>query len=61
MHPQIRMPGPGKCPICGMDLIPVEDDNSESTNGSNLTTLTLSEAAKKLAEIETTEVKRRQG
>ena len=58
MHPQIRMPGPGKCPICGMDLIPVEDDNSESANGSNLTTLTLSETAKKLAEIETTEVKR---
>ncbi len=23
MHPQIRMPQPGKCPICGMDLIPV--------------------------------------
>ena len=21
MHPQIRMSGPGKCPICGMDLI----------------------------------------
>jgi len=21
MHPQIRMPEPGKCPICGMDLI----------------------------------------
>ncbi len=58
MHPQIRMPGPGKCPICGMDLIPVEDDNSESTNGSNLKTLTLSETAKKLAEIETTKVKR---
>lgn len=24
MHPQIRMDKPGKCPICGMDLIPVE-------------------------------------
>jgi len=23
MHPQIRMPNPGKCPICGMDLIPL--------------------------------------
>lgn len=23
MHPQIRQNGPGKCPICGMDLIPV--------------------------------------
>ncbi|MFO0842300.1 MAG: efflux RND transporter periplasmic adaptor subunit [Gemmataceae bacterium] len=23
MHPQVRLPGPGKCPICGMDLVPV--------------------------------------
>lgn len=23
MHPQIRRTGPGKCPICGMDLVPV--------------------------------------
>jgi membrane fusion protein, copper/silver efflux system len=23
MHPQIRRPGPGQCPICGMNLIPV--------------------------------------
>ena len=22
MHPQIRLPEPGACPICGMDLIP---------------------------------------
>lgn len=25
MHPQIRMPRPGQCPICGMNLIPVKD------------------------------------
>lgn len=24
MHPQIRQPEPGDCPICGMDLIPLE-------------------------------------
>ncbi|MCX6236147.1 MAG: efflux RND transporter periplasmic adaptor subunit [Bacteroidia bacterium] len=24
MHPQIRMPEPGKCPICGMELIPLK-------------------------------------
>ena len=24
MHPQIRMDKPGRCPICGMDLIPLE-------------------------------------
>jgi len=23
MHPQIRQPKPGKCPICFMDLVPV--------------------------------------
>ena len=27
MHPQIRQPNPGKCPICAMDLIPVGDDD----------------------------------
>jgi Cu(I)/Ag(I) efflux system membrane fusion protein len=29
MDPQVRQPDPGKCPICGMDLIPLEDDNDE--------------------------------
>jgi Cu(I)/Ag(I) efflux system membrane fusion protein len=24
MHPQVRLPAPGQCPICGMNLIPVE-------------------------------------
>jgi Cu(I)/Ag(I) efflux system membrane fusion protein len=23
MHPQVKLPGPGKCPLCGMNLIPV--------------------------------------
>ena len=26
MHPQIRMDKPGKCPICGMDLIPLNQN-----------------------------------
>ena len=29
MHPQIRQPEPGQCPICGMDLIPLDDNMSE--------------------------------
>jgi len=29
MHPQIRMDHPGKCPICGMELIPLNQDNSK--------------------------------
>ncbi|MDX1679974.1 MAG: efflux RND transporter periplasmic adaptor subunit [Akkermansiaceae bacterium] len=28
MHPQIRQPNPGLCPICNMDLIPLQDDGS---------------------------------
>jgi Cu(I)/Ag(I) efflux system membrane fusion protein len=31
MHPQVRMPAPGRCPICGMTLIPVESLKSEQT------------------------------
>jgi Cu(I)/Ag(I) efflux system membrane fusion protein len=27
MHPHIRMDAPGKCPICGMDLIPLNQSN----------------------------------
>jgi Cu(I)/Ag(I) efflux system membrane fusion protein len=29
MHPQIRNNGPGKCPICGMDLIPISQAAKE--------------------------------
>lgn len=28
MHPQIRMDHPGKCPICGMDLIPLNQNET---------------------------------
>jgi Cu(I)/Ag(I) efflux system membrane fusion protein len=28
MHPHIRMDKPGNCPICGMELIPLSQDNS---------------------------------
>lgn len=32
MHPSIRSPKPGKCPICGMDLIPAEPTTPASAN-----------------------------
>jgi len=34
MHPQIVQSGPGKCPICGMDLIPIKksDDGHDHEN-----------------------------
>lgn len=53
MHPQIQQAEPGDCPICGMDLIPLVTDSNPDEGPR---TLTLSESAKALAEIETTEV-----
>lgn len=57
MHPQIRLPGPGQCPICGMDLIPVEMGTSEDSSSPR--ELSLSPAARKLAEIEVAPVERK--
>jgi len=57
MHPQIRQPKPGRCPICGMDLIPVTD--SGAGNAAGPTELRLSAKARKLAEIQTALVERR--
>ncbi len=56
MHPQIQQPKQGKCPLCGMDLIPVSSEEEEV--GFNQ--LKLSENAIKLAEIQTAPVERRE-
>jgi membrane fusion protein, copper/silver efflux system len=56
MHPQIRQAGPGKCPLCGMDLIPVGNDTGEAD--ARPERITLSERAKALARLRTTEVRR---
>jgi membrane fusion protein, copper/silver efflux system len=57
MHPQIRQPGPGKCPICAMDLIPVSSGEASADDGPR--TLVMSESARALADIQTTRVERR--
>ncbi|MFH1689870.1 MAG: efflux RND transporter periplasmic adaptor subunit [Candidatus Eisenbacteria bacterium] len=56
MHPQVRSDGPGDCPICGMDLIPVEDDGRAEEAGERV--LSVSEAGRKLMDIETAPVMR---
>lgn len=56
MHPRIHHPGPGQCPICGMDLIPVVGADQ---HGSSARRLRLSPEAVRLAEIQTTPVTRR--
>ena len=49
MHPQIRLPEPGDCPICGMDLIPLETNNN-----SNPLVFEMTADAIKIANIQTT-------
>ncbi|MCC7431771.1 efflux RND transporter periplasmic adaptor subunit [bacterium] len=56
MHPQIKLPEKGLCPICRMDLIPVFKGEDENKNPA---VLSLSENAVKLAEIQTTLVEKR--
>jgi Cu(I)/Ag(I) efflux system membrane fusion protein len=56
MHPQIRQPKPGRCPICAMDLIPVTETGAGEVGNRELR---LSPAARKLAEIQTVPVERR--
>ena len=55
MHPQIRMPGPGKCPICFMDLIPVEGGGGE---GLGPRQIRLSATAREIAQLVTAPVRR---
>lgn len=52
MHPQIRLNHPGKCPICGMDLIPLRTEASVVDS----TTVHLSEDALQLANVSTSVV-----
>lgn len=56
MHPQIKLPKAGQCPICFMDLIPLDVGGDDDLGP---TTLVMSEAAAALAEIQTTVVERR--
>ncbi|MBL4560286.1 MAG: efflux RND transporter periplasmic adaptor subunit [Labilibaculum sp.] len=53
MHPQIQQPSEGDCPICGMDLIPL--DNSSSNSSPAI--IEMNETAMKLANVQTTKIK----
>jgi len=55
MHPQIRQPRQGKCPICFMDLIPVTSESGDVGERQ----ISFSQEAIKLMEIETTSVERK--
>lgn len=55
MHPQIRQPAPGRCPICGMALVP-----ASSAGVANLDELSvqIEPAQRRLANIQTAKVER---
>jgi Cu(I)/Ag(I) efflux system membrane fusion protein len=50
MHPQIRMDHPGKCPICGMDLIPLSQANAANIDPN---AIILTKEAAQLASVQT--------
>ena len=55
MHPQIRQNEPGKCPICGMELIPVVQKTDKGVNSPFVHTM--SPEAIALANVQTQKVK----
>jgi membrane fusion protein, copper/silver efflux system len=57
MHPQIRQPGPGSCPICGMELIPVSMGDDDGVHGE-LPRLTVSDRAAALMSVQVWPVER---
>ncbi|MDR2414577.1 MAG: efflux RND transporter periplasmic adaptor subunit [Odoribacteraceae bacterium] len=54
MHPNVRQDAPGTCPLCGMDLVPVESE-SESADDHPVATR-LSPSALALADVRVTRV-----
>lgn len=54
MHPQIKLPDFGDCPICGMDLVQMEDSGDDHPRR-----LVMSSAAKELARIVAEPAKRK--
>jgi membrane fusion protein, copper/silver efflux system len=60
MHPSVRSPdAKDKCPICGMDLIPVPADEDESEQEGALPRLALSRRAEALLNVQTWPAERR--
>jgi len=58
MHPNIQKQNPGKCPICGMNLIPVTSTSTDKGTGG-MRQIVISDAARALMNIQTTPVERR--
>jgi Cu(I)/Ag(I) efflux system membrane fusion protein len=53
MHPQIRQDGPGQCPICGMDLIPVSTTEAGAVGEGQIQ---MTQTAMQIANVQTVTV-----
>ncbi|MDZ4779838.1 MAG: efflux RND transporter periplasmic adaptor subunit [Planctomycetia bacterium] len=53
MHPQIRQPSPGRCPICGMELVPASNTGAD---GIDALAVKIEPAQRRLANIQTSAV-----
>jgi len=59
MHPQVRLPKDGTCPICEMPLTPAKGQAPSGANGATHAIVELSEHARAMAAVETAPVERR--
>ena len=57
MHPQIKLEEPGNCPICGMELIPLEATNESSENIA-ANEIVMNKESYQLANIQTTVIEK---
>ena len=58
MHPEVRLDRPGKCPLCGMPLVPAKGGGGPARDDPRF--LQLSEHALAMASVETAPVTRRE-
>ena len=56
MHPQIKMDKPGLCPICAMDLVPLDEFSSDEEVSPN--EIQMTNSAMKIADIQTIQVRK---
>jgi Cu(I)/Ag(I) efflux system membrane fusion protein len=54
MHPQIRQPGRGRCPICGMELVPA----AAAAGSADALSVVIEPAQRRLANIQTAKVRK---